>query len=57
MDREEKIRTIAFEILAEHGTQTTVDELKEYVDNPKAVLKLEYCLEAIEAAIDKFYVE
>lgn len=47
------VRRMALEVLAEHGTQTTVAELEEYVDDPNAVLKLSYCLEAIEAALQK----
>lgn len=45
------VRPKAFDILAEHGAKCTVAELEEHFDDPKAVLKLSYCLEAIEAAL------
>jgi len=52
-DAKSIVRRMALEILAKYGTQTTVDELEEHVDDPNAVLKLSYCLEAIEAALQK----
>ena len=47
------VRQRAMSILAEYGTQTTVEELEEYIEDPDAVLKLSYCLEAIEAALSQ----
>lgn len=46
------IRKRAIEILAEHGAECDVSQLEELIDNPNAVLKISYCLDAIEASIE-----
>lgn len=45
------IKKLALKILAKYGVEATVEEVEEYIDDPNAVLKLSYCLEAIEAAL------
>lgn len=50
------VKQRAMSILAEYGTQTTVEELEEYIEDPNAVLNLTYCLEAVEAALSKPFV-
>lgn len=49
--KSDNIKEKAIEILAKYGAQSTVEELEEYIDDPNAVLKLSYCLEAVEAAL------
>lgn len=41
----------ALQILATHGVRCRVHELEELIDDENAVLKLKFCLEAIEYAL------
>ena len=48
---DEMVDNLAMSILAKHGAECTVTELKEYIDDSNAVLKLRYCLQAVKAAL------
>jgi len=45
------IKKEAIRILAESGVQAHVQDVLPLLEDPNAVLKLSYCLEAIEEAI------
>lgn len=44
---EEQIREVAVGILANIGCQSTIDQVKPFIEDPNAVLKLSYCLESV----------
>lgn len=50
---QEQLRKEAMSILAKHGTQTTVRLLEQLIGRDNAVIKLKWCLEAIEVALTK----
>lgn len=50
--RLELLEDKAIEILAKYGGKTSISEAKKHIDNPNAVLKLRYCLEAIIKALE-----